>query len=138
MFENAFKSPVIALCFTDDSRHLIVSSADGTLKVFDLLTSSLVDWLQFESPIRSLDFSPTGEYLATSHLNEKGIYLWASKQYFSENLVQRLPKCPVQMRFPKNRFTKAKRDRLDFYKSREETKTEVSVDLLNKQIDDAF
>jgi hypothetical protein len=35
------------------------------------------------SPIVSLTFSPRSDFLATSHVDSRGLYLWANKNYFS-------------------------------------------------------
>ena len=46
----------------------------------DLYTTSvcfrLVDCFLLDSPATSLAFSPTGDFLATSHLDDIGIFLW--------------------------------------------------------------
>jgi U3 small nucleolar RNA-associated protein 21 len=55
---------------------------DKCIRVWDIVTGSLIDWFKFKSPCLSLDFSPSGEFLATSHLNSKAVFLWSSKSYF--------------------------------------------------------
>ena len=44
-----------------------MSLDDKTLKVFNLLSGSLIDWVQFDSYVKCFDYSPTGEFLVTSH-----------------------------------------------------------------------
>ena len=41
-----------------------------------------MDWLRFKNAPLSLDFSPSGEFLATSHVNSKAVFLWSNKTYF--------------------------------------------------------
>ena len=36
----------------------------------------LIDYFLVESPATSIAFSPTGDFLATSHVDDLGIYLW--------------------------------------------------------------
>ena len=36
----------------------------------------LIDYFLEESPATSIAFSPTGDFLATSHVDDLGIYLW--------------------------------------------------------------
>jgi len=59
-----------------------VSANDKSLKVYNLLSGSLIDWISFQSAIKCFDYSPTGEYLATSHVGVNGIFLWTIKSYF--------------------------------------------------------
>lgn len=70
-------------CFSPDSRWLITSSMDCTIKVWDIPSSYLVDHFKVEYACTSLSMSPTGNFLATSHVNFLGIYLWANKTLFS-------------------------------------------------------
>jgi U3 small nucleolar RNA-associated protein 21 len=65
-----------------DSKWLVCSSLDKTIKVFDILTGCLIDWIKFQKAPVSIDFSLSGEYLATSHVGDKGVYLWSNKSYF--------------------------------------------------------
>ncbi len=60
-----------------DSKWLMCSSLDKSLKVFDILTGSLIDWIQFEQTTLSMDFYLSGEFLATSHVESQAEYLWS-------------------------------------------------------------
>jgi len=55
------------------------SSLDKSIKVFDILTGSLIDWIQFKQAPLSIDFSLSGEFLATSHVGSKAIFLWSNR-----------------------------------------------------------
>ena len=55
---------------------------DCCIRVWDIVTGSLVDWVKFRQAPLSLDFSPSGEFLATSHLNSKAVYLWSNKAFY--------------------------------------------------------
>jgi U3 small nucleolar RNA-associated protein 21 len=68
--------------------------------VWDIVTGSLIDWIKFSNAPLSLDFSPSGEFLATSHIDSKAVYLWSNRTYFSNTIVQKVPKKPVEIDMP--------------------------------------
>jgi WD40 repeat protein len=71
-----------------------VSSSDKTLKVFDLLSGSLIDWILFENSIKSFDLSPNGQHLATSHVGQKGIFVWTLKSFYEQVQFEKVPNAP--------------------------------------------
>ncbi len=75
-------APITDLAFGPDNRKLFTSSMDGSIRVWDVPTSTCVDWMTFASAPTSLALSTTGEFLATSHLGSLGISLWCDKSYF--------------------------------------------------------
>lgn len=82
-FPNAASNKITDICFSQpDAKWLICSSMDKCIRVWDIVTGSLIDWVQFKDVPLSIDFSPSGEYLATSHLGSKAVYLWANKAFF--------------------------------------------------------
>lgn len=70
--------------FSPDSRWLISASMDATIKIWDIPSSYMIDHFRVEKPCVSLTMSPTGDFLATAHVNNLGIYLWANKIMFSQ------------------------------------------------------
>lgn len=70
-------------CFSPDSRWLITASMDCTIKVWDIPSSYLIDQFRVEKACISLSMSPTGDFLATAHVNYLGLFLWANKTLFS-------------------------------------------------------
>jgi len=60
---------------------------DKCVRVWDIVTGSLIDWIKFQNAPLSLDFSPSGEFLATSHIDSKAVYLWSNRTYFSNTIV---------------------------------------------------
>lgn len=70
--------------FSPDSRWLIVASLDSVIRTFDIPSGRLVDAFRTTSIPTSITFSPTGDFLATSHVDSVGVYLWANKSQFSE------------------------------------------------------
>jgi U3 small nucleolar RNA-associated protein 21 len=70
--------------FSPDSRWLITTSLDSVIRTFDIPTGRLVDAFQTASIATSLTFSPTGDFLATAHVNSLGVHLWANRAQFSD------------------------------------------------------
>ncbi|XP_054162856.1 WD repeat-containing protein 36-like [Oppia nitens] len=66
------------MTFNRESRWLITSSMDSIVRVWDLPSGLLVDAFRVSTPCISLSLSPTGEFLATAHTDDLGIYLWAN------------------------------------------------------------
>ena len=82
-FESVADNRITDLCFSQpDSKWLLASSLDKSLRVFDILTGSLIDWLRFEQAPLAIDFALSGEFLATSHVGSKAVYLWSNKNHF--------------------------------------------------------
>lgn len=68
--------------FSPDSRWLVTSSMDCTIRTWDVPAAQLVDQFQTETACISLNMSPTGEVLATAHVNSLGIFLWSNKTLY--------------------------------------------------------
>uniref|UniRef100_T1J751 WDR36/Utp21 N-terminal domain-containing protein n=1 Tax=Strigamia maritima TaxID=126957 RepID=T1J751_STRMM len=66
-------------CFSADSRWLISSSMDSTIRTWDLKNSALIDCFSVTSPCISLSISSKDNTLATCHIDELSIYLWKKK-----------------------------------------------------------
>lgn len=81
---KAFPAKILDLAFSPDSRWIIAGSQDAVIRTFDIPSGSLVDAFKTESIPTSLAFSPTGDFLATSHADSVGVYLWANRAQFSE------------------------------------------------------
>ncbi|KAJ3223138.1 hypothetical protein HK099_001485 [Clydaea vesicula] len=77
------RNRVLDMCFSDDSRWLISTSLDGTIRTWDLPSGNLIDCFKAERVCTSVSFSPNGDFLATSHVDHVGIYLWANKTQYS-------------------------------------------------------
>lgn len=72
------------MTFSPDSRWLISASMDSSIKVWDIPSSYMIDHFKVERPCISLSMSPTGDFLATAHVNNLGIYLWSNKTLFNQ------------------------------------------------------
>lgn len=75
-------APVTDATFSSDSRWLITSSMDCTIKVWDIPSSYLIDHFKMTQPCISLAMSPTSDFLATAHVDFLGVYLWANKTLY--------------------------------------------------------
>jgi U3 small nucleolar RNA-associated protein 21 len=67
------------LGFSRDGRRLVTASVDASLRIWDLPTGSCVDWLSFERAVTGVSVSPTGEFLATSHVDSLSLNLWVDR-----------------------------------------------------------
>lgn len=79
------------MSFSGDGRWLITSSMDCTVRTWSLVHGRLIDCFGVESPVTTLSLSPTGDFLATSHVGDLGVYLWANQTLYAFVPLQPLP-----------------------------------------------
>uniref|UniRef100_A0A182Y8M2 Uncharacterized protein n=1 Tax=Anopheles stephensi TaxID=30069 RepID=A0A182Y8M2_ANOST len=77
------RGTLVDACFSPDSRWLITTAQDCTVKVWDIPSSYLIDHFRVSHMCTSLTMSPTGDFLATAHVDYRGINLWANKSLFT-------------------------------------------------------
>ncbi|GAA6025323.1 hypothetical protein JCM8202_002695 [Rhodotorula sphaerocarpa] len=75
---------ILDIAFSPDSRWIMTTSQDSVVRTFDVPTGQLVDAFRTRAVATSLTFSPTGDFLATTHVDSVGIYLWANRAQFSD------------------------------------------------------
>lgn len=68
--------------FSPDSRWLITSSMDCSIRTWDVPSAQLVDQFQMDNACISLNMSPTGDALATAHVDSLGIFLWCNRTLY--------------------------------------------------------
>uniref|UniRef100_A0A0E0Q0R7 Uncharacterized protein n=1 Tax=Oryza rufipogon TaxID=4529 RepID=A0A0E0Q0R7_ORYRU len=74
---------VTDLCFSEDGKWLISSSMDGTLRIWDISLARQIDAMHVDVSITSLSMSPNMDVLATTHVDQNGVYLWVNQALFS-------------------------------------------------------
>ena len=98
--ETVHTGPINDLSFSADGRSLFTASNDGTIRVWDIPTSSCVDYLGFESAPTSLTVSATGEFIATTHSGQRGISVWVDLSFYQPVDTGEAPKKPYLMNKP--------------------------------------
>ncbi|CAN4110308.1 unnamed protein product [Withania somnifera] len=71
------------MCFSEDGKWLLTSSMDGTLRIWDVILARQIDAIQVDLSITALSLSPNMDILATSHVDQNGVYLWINQAMFS-------------------------------------------------------
>ncbi|KZT61545.1 Utp21-domain-containing protein [Calocera cornea HHB12733] len=87
---RGFRGKVLDLAFSPDSRWLITTSLDSIIRTFDIPSGRLIDAFRVSSIATSLSFSPTADFLATSHVDSVGVYLWTNRAQFTEVVTKTL------------------------------------------------
>lgn len=83
--------------FDHQSRWLISSSMDSTICTWDIPSGELVDIFVTERPCTSLSMSPTGDYLATTHVGDIGVFLWANKLLYEKIFLKPIDRYSVDI-----------------------------------------
>ncbi|KAJ1964328.1 rRNA-processing protein utp21 [Dipsacomyces acuminosporus] len=84
------KNRITDVAFSNDGRWIVTSSLDSTIRTWDLPTGHMVDWFRVESVPVSVAFSPTGDFLATAHMDSVGIFLWANRTQFADVTLRQI------------------------------------------------
>lgn len=90
-------SSITEMIFSPRCQWLLISTMDGSLRVYDLMSGLLIDWFRFEHAVTSMSFSCNNTFLATTHCNTMGIVLWANKHHFSEPFLETVGNTPILM-----------------------------------------
>ncbi|XP_072570982.1 WD repeat-containing protein 36 isoform X2 [Paramormyrops kingsleyae] len=96
------------MTFSADGRWLVTAAMDCTIRTWDLPTGAMMDCFLVDAAVVSLSMSPTGDFLASAHVDSLGIYLWSNKTLYGIVSLRPLPSdfepsvvvlpgtCPVQ------------------------------------------
>lgn len=87
---RGFKGRILDVAFTPDSRWAIATSLDSIIRTYDIPTGKLIDAFKTSSIATSVTFSPTGDFLATAHVDSVGVYLWANRAQFTDVALRHL------------------------------------------------
>ncbi|KAF7778503.1 hypothetical protein Agabi119p4_2848 [Agaricus bisporus var. burnettii] len=93
---SGFRGRVLDMTFSADARWLVATSLDSTIRTFDLPTGRLIDAFKTSSVATSISFSPTGDFLATAHVDSVGVYLWANRAQYAEVSFQGITEEDIQ------------------------------------------
>lgn len=85
------RNQVTDVSFSHDSRWLISSSLDKTVRTWDIPSSACVDCFSVPIPATSLAMSPVGDFLATIHADQLGVYLWSNQGCYHHLSLRPLP-----------------------------------------------
>ncbi|XP_046967212.1 WD repeat-containing protein 36 [Vanessa cardui] len=83
--------------FDCQSRWLVTSSMDCTICTWDIPSAQLVDIFSVEQPCTSLSMSPTGDFLATTHVGELGVFLWANRHLYDKIFLKPIDRNAVNI-----------------------------------------
>lgn len=67
------------MTFSPDGRWLVTAAMDCTIRTWDLPSGCLVDCFLVAMAAVGVSLSPTGDFLATAHVDSLGVYLWTNK-----------------------------------------------------------
>lgn len=100
---------ITGLTFSPDARWLITASMDATVCTWNLVTGRLIDCFAVDAAVTSLSMSPTGDFLATSHVDDLGVYLWSNVTLYSYVALPPLPDGfePQTLHLPATAYTPA-------------------------------
>ncbi|ERE81548.1 WD repeat-containing protein 36 [Cricetulus griseus] len=79
------------MTFSPDGRWLISAAMDCSIRTWDLPSGCLIDCFLLDSAPLNITMSPTGDFLATSHVDHLGIYLWSNISLYSVVSLRPLP-----------------------------------------------
>ncbi|KAL8199981.1 hypothetical protein R6Q57_013549 [Mikania cordata] len=71
------------ICFSEDGKWLMSSSMDGTLRIWDVILARQIDAIHVDVPVTAVALSPNMDVLATTHVDQNGVYLWVNQAMFS-------------------------------------------------------
>ncbi|WFC97594.1 rRNA-processing protein utp21 [Malassezia yamatoensis] len=86
-----FRGRILDATFSADGRWVVTCSTDSVIRTFDIATAQLVDAFRTSSMATSVTFSPTGDFLATAHVDSVGVHLWANCSQFRSVALRALP-----------------------------------------------
>ncbi|KAL0552091.1 hypothetical protein IC582_011187 [Cucumis melo] len=71
------------LSFSEDGKWLLSSSMDGSLRIWDVILARQIDALHVDASITAFSISPNMDILATTHVDQNGVYLWVNQLMFT-------------------------------------------------------
>lgn len=84
-------SSISDMTFRADGRWLITSGMDCTIRTWNLPTGKLIDVFLLQTAATAISMSPCGNFLATIHVGDVGVYLWSNKTLYTHVSLTPLP-----------------------------------------------
>lgn len=81
---NGHTAQLTDAAFSPDSRWLVTSAMDCSIRTWDIPSAQLVDQFKTETACISLSVSPTAEALATAHVDYLGLFLWCNRTLYAK------------------------------------------------------
>ncbi|KAI9298081.1 WD40 repeat-like protein [Neoconidiobolus thromboides FSU 785] len=88
---NGHQHRITGMAFSPDGRWLVSSSLDSTIRTWDIPTGSMIDIFVVPNVVTCLNFSPQGDFLATTHAGQVGIFLWSNKSMYTDVNLKSIP-----------------------------------------------
>lgn len=89
------------IAVSPDGRWVATVSADCTMRIYDVPSARLIDWLSFDKAVTGVSFSPTGDFICTSLADSVGVYLWSNRAHFAGVFLgAKSPDNPTPMKLP--------------------------------------
>ena len=78
--------------FSPDSKLLVCCGIDGSIRIWDIISSTLINWVTVEKPVTSICFHPNNLFIATTHAMSSGIHIWVNRLLFQNIHLDRATK----------------------------------------------
>jgi U3 small nucleolar RNA-associated protein 21 len=85
------------------------------LKIWDVLSGVLVEWIEFKKTPMSISISNNNQFIATSFVGCNGIYLWLNRTQFVDMVQSQSVKSAIKMNLPYASRIKKQKSRKDLY-----------------------
>ena len=127
------KNRIMDVCFTKNNRQVVSCSLDCTIKVWDIISSQIINNLHLKNPVVSLDFDPSGDFLVTAFSNSKEIFIWNNR--IGQDLMGGDKEIPLK--FVSDIKEKAwGHSRVKYLSKDAKAATEGVIDVTDKEIDE--
>ncbi|KAL8225937.1 hypothetical protein R6Q57_018494 [Mikania cordata] len=73
---NGHTDRITDIWFSEDGKWLMSSSMDCTLRIWDVILARRIDAIHVDVSIIALSLSPNMDVLATTHVDQSGVYIW--------------------------------------------------------------
>lgn len=78
---------IIDVLFSKDGKWLIIATIDNLLLTWNIITNQLIDCIKLDKQIKSMDFSPLGDFLIISYKENKGIHVLSNKIIYDPTII---------------------------------------------------